>query len=158
VGWAHSARFGRLLRRNRHSESAARGARFWGLAPLVVAWWLVIAAIVVATMPGPVASAPKVPLVVEPGTMAQIEQHGMRDWPIPVDRAAFDDLRRAYQESDQQAIERAAEATAWLTVAHHQIVQVVAVDGEAVQVLILEGDHAGRRGWLLTRHLSDVRR
>ena len=126
-----------------------------GLAALVAAWWLAIAAMVVASMPGPVASAPKVPFVVEPGRTAHIEQPGLPDWPMPVERAAFDELRRAYREADEHAIERATQATAWITVRHGEPVRVVAVDGDAVQVELLEGDAAGRQGWLLKRHLSD---
>ena len=132
----------------------AHDVKIGGLAALVAAWWLAIAAMVVATMPGPVASAPKAPFVVEPGRTARIEQPGMPDWPIPVDRVAFDELRRAYRESDEQAIERAAQATAWIVVSHGQAVEVVTVDGEAVQVLMLEGEYAGQRGWLLRQHLT----
>ena len=80
-----------------------------GLAALVAAWWLAIAAMVVASMPGPVASAPKAPFVVEPGRIAHIEQPGLPDWPMPVERAAFDELRRAYREADEHAIERATQ-------------------------------------------------
>ena len=132
----------------------ARTAKIGGLAVLVAAWWLSVAAIVVATMPDSAVSAPKVPVVIEPGRFARIEQPGMPTWPIPVDRAAFDELRRAYRESDEPAIERAAQATAWITVSHRQAVEVAAVDGEAVQVQVLEGEQAGHLGWLLTRHLS----
>lgn len=136
----------------------ARDIKIGGLAVLVAAWWLSIAAIVVATLPDSAVSAPKVPVVIEPGRFARIEQPGMPTWPIPVDRAAFDELRRAYRESDEHAIERTTQATAWITVSHRQAVQVAAVDGDAVQVLLLEGEHAGHQGWLLARHLSAIGR
>lgn len=132
----------------------AHHGKIGGLAVLVAVWWLSIAAVVVATMPEPAASAPKVAFVVEPGRTARIEQPGMRTWPIPVDRTAFDELRRGYLESDEATIERATHATAWIPVSHGQAVQVTAVDGEAVQITVLEGEQAGRRGWLLKRHLS----
>ena len=133
----------------------AREVKIGGLAALVGAWWLLIAAAVVASLPAQVASAPRAPFVLEPGRTARIEQPGMPDWPIPVDRAAYDELRRAYRESDEEAIERASQATAWIVVLHGQAVEVVTVDGEAVQVLMLEGEYAGQRGWLLRRHISE---
>lgn len=126
----------------------AREAKIGGLAALVATWWLLIAAVVVASLPARVVSAPRAPAVLESGRTARIEQPGMPDWPIPVERAAFDELRRAYRESDEQAIERAAQATAWIVVSH----------GEAVQVVILEGEYAGQRGWLLRRHISEFDR
>ena len=134
--------------------SRARGVKIGGLAVLVAAWWLFIAAVVVSSLPAQVASAPRASFGLEPGRTARIEQPGMPDWPIPVDRVAFDELRRAYRESDEQAIERAAQATAWIVVSHGQAVEVVTVDGEAVQVLMLEGEYAGQRGWLLRQHLT----
>jgi hypothetical protein len=138
-------------------DSARRG-RFWGLAVLVLAWWVSIGTVVVATLPASVASAPRREFVVAPGQTARIEQPGMTYWPIPADRAAFDEIRRGYQEGDEDAIERASRATTWLKVSHGEAVRVLAVDGEAVQVEMLDGASAGHRGWLLKRHLSESRR
>ena len=134
---------------------AARRGRFWGLAVLVVAWWLLLAAVVVSTVPGSASSAPTVTMAITPGQVARINQPGLRSWPIPVERAAFDTLRRAYRETDEDAIERASTSTAWISLEHGQAVWVEIVDGDAAQVTVLEGKETGRQGWLLTRQLSD---
>jgi hypothetical protein len=90
-------------------------------------------------MPELAASAPKAGTLMSPGQIARINQHGLRSWPIPVDRAAFVELRRAYRENDEDGIERASEATAWIWVANGQAVRVERVDRDVVQVSILEG-------------------
>jgi hypothetical protein len=154
-GWARGAKIDRDQRPGGRSEPAARRGRFWGLAILVAAWWLLLAAIVVSTMPESASSAPKVTTSMRPGQVARIKQPGLRSWPIPVERAAFDTLRRAYRESDEEAIERASTSTAWISLAHGQAVRVEIVDGDAVQVTVLEGEETGRQGWLLTRQLSN---
>ena len=140
-------------RRERCSAATRRPDHFW-LPPLVVvAWWLTIAAIVVATVPRPVVSAPRGGPIVA-GQVARINLPGLPSLPIPVSRVAFDELRLAYRESDEDAIERASRATAWLDVSHGQAVRVEMVDGGAVEVTVLEGKSTGRQGWMLTRQLS----
>src|SRR5688572_5502922 len=157
-GSVRRAKIGRIVPRARFSVPGAARGRFWGLAILVVAWWLSVAAVVVAVLPESAVSAPRAAFVVAPGRVAEIEQPGMSTWPIPVERAAFDALRRAYVEGDEDAIEQASRATAWLWVVHGEGVHVVSVDGEAVQVSMLEGENIGKRGWLLKRHLSEYHR
>jgi hypothetical protein len=88
------------------------------------------------------------------GEVARLYQPGMPYWPIPVERQAFDEYQRGSRESDEGAIEHAFAAFEWFEVAHGQAVRVVEVEGEAVQVELLDGQNAGRRGWLKPRHLS----
>ena len=52
------------------------------------------------------------------------------------------------------AIARAEAACDWLTIWHGLAVRVLRVDGEAVQVALLDGPEAGRQGWLKARQLS----
>jgi hypothetical protein len=78
----------------------------------------------------------------------------MPSWPIPIERAAFDDAWRGFLESDEILIEQAFATSEWLDVSHGQAVSIVAVDSEAVQVELLDGPHRGRRAWLLARHLG----
>ena len=127
-----------------------------GLVVAVVAWWLVIGGALALTLPAPARSATPTPFAVAAGRDARIHQPGMPSWPIPVERAAFDDARRGFQESDEDLIERAFATSDWLDASHGQAVTIVAVDGEAVQVELLEGPHHGRRAWLLTRHLGPL--
>ena len=70
-----------------------------------------------------------------------------------VERAAFDAFRRGAGESDEDAIDRAFAISAWLPVEHGQAITVIEIDGEAWHVELLEGQHAGRRGWLKARNL-----
>jgi len=123
------------------------------LTVVVATWWLVVGAVVVAMLPAPAESASTLSFAVTPGRTARINQPGIPVWVIPVERAAYEEYQRGFQESDE-LIEHAFTVFAWIEVSHHDVVRVVAVDGEAVQVELLEGRSGGRRGWLRTRHLD----
>jgi hypothetical protein len=86
--------------------------------------------------------------------MARIKQPGIPNWPIPVERAAFDTYYRGARESDETAIDAAFEMSEWIEVSDRQPVRIVQVDGEAVQVELVDGAFAGRRGWVKPRHLA----
>jgi hypothetical protein len=124
---------------------------------VVVAWWLLIAGAVALTLPVPARSATPTPFAVAAGRTARIHQPGMPDWPVPVDRAAFDEADRGFREGDEPAIEHAFSAYSWIHVEHGRRVRIVAVDGDAVEVELLEGPQVGRRAWLKPRHLGSPR-
>jgi hypothetical protein len=126
-----------------------------GLTALILVWWLAIAAAVVAVMPAPVSSAPNTGLVATPGRVARIKQPGMATWRIPVERAAFDEMYRALHESDEESFDRAMNATAWITVSHGRPARVLVVEGDAVQIALLDGVDAGRQAWVRTRLLME---
>lgn len=88
------------------------------------------------------------------GTTAHVLLPGLPRLPIPVERAAFDEYQRGLRESDEDALARAEAASDWLTVWHGLAVRVLRVDGEAVQVTLLDGPEAGRAGWLKARQLG----
>ncbi len=121
---------------------------------IVVLWWLLIGMAVVQTTPAPVALAVVAGVVPVPGQTGRIHLPGMSWLPIPVERAAFDESQRGYRESDEAAIEHAFTAYEWIRVSHHDAILVITVDGEAVQVELLEGPYLGRHGWLKPRHLA----
>lgn len=123
------------------------------LTALVVAWWLLVAAVVIQVVPAPVASSPRPAGALAPGQRARIHQPGMPDWPIPVEREAFDEFSRGTQESDEDAIDRAFAISAWIPVEHGQAVMVIEIDGDAVRVELLDGRQVGRRGWVKARNL-----
>lgn len=133
--------------------SSRRRSAALAFTALVVIWWLLLAALITQVMPAPAASSPRPGGRIAPGQRARIHQPGIPHWPIPVERDAFDELQRGTRESDQDAIDHAFEISAWLPVEHGDAVQVVDVDGEAVQIELLEGRQAGRRGWLKPSNL-----
>jgi hypothetical protein len=148
---------GRCLARARRRVLVRR----WGTSTRVlsfticlVIWWLLIAGVLVLTMQVPVASAPKAGLIVAPGWTGRINQTGMPVWLMPADRLAYEESQRGFRESDEEAIERAFTGSEWIEVFHRQAVRIVEVDGEAVQVELLEGWNVGRRGWLKPRHVG----
>jgi hypothetical protein len=50
---------------------------------------------------------------------------------------------------DEIALAKVAAVTEWITVTDQQVVLVLLMDGDAVQVELLDGaDVVGRRGWL----------
>lgn len=125
-----------------------------GLTIVVVTWWLLIAGVVVPALPAPAASAPKTRPVLAVGLTVPVHLPGM-DWlPIPVDRAAFDESQRGYRESDGDAIEHAFTAYEWVRISHGQAVRVISIDGETIEIELLDGTYAGRRGWVKTRQLT----
>jgi hypothetical protein len=125
-----------------------------GLGIFSATCWLVIVGALVLMMPAPGAAAPKGGGILVPGWTAHVNQPGMPDWPIPVDRRAYDEYHRGFRASDEEAIEHAFAASEWIKVRDRQAVRIVDVDGEAVQVELLEEPSAGRRGWLKPRHLA----
>jgi hypothetical protein len=131
-----------------------RGVAVVTLTAVVVLWWLLIAAAVTSTLPAPAISAPTAGSGIAPGRTMRIHLPGMPDLPIPVERSAFDEAQRGFRESDDDAIERAFRSSAWITVARDQAALIVSVDGDAVQVELLDGPHTGRRGWLKRHNLA----
>jgi hypothetical protein len=123
------------------------------LTALVVTWWLLIAGVISHLSPSPAASSPGPLNGIAPGQRIRIDQPGIPHWPIPIEREAYDEFNRGARESDEDAIDLAFAISEWMPVEHDQAVLVVEVDGESVHVELLEGPHAGRRGWLKTRNL-----
>ena len=121
------------------------GTTALGLA--VAAWWLLIVGSIVGTVPAPAAVA-QLPDFVAPGRSVQISAPPRVRWSIPVGRIEFDAYNLAVDMDDETALESSYAATEWIPVADLEIVRVVQVDGEAVQVELLDGAFAGRRGWL----------
>ena len=144
-----------------HMTGAVTGrclARAWrrlpvGLTVSVATFWLLVAGAVTSMLPARAASAPKAGFVAVSGRTAHIHQPEMPDWPIAVDRRAYDEYHRGFWESDEEAIEHAFAAFEWISVFDGQAIRVLEVDGEAHRVELLEGRDVGRRGWLKVRHL-----
>jgi hypothetical protein len=119
----------------------------------VVTWWLLIAGLMVQVAPAPAASSPGPLNDPVPEQRARIHQPGIPRWPIPDEREAFDELSHGTLEGDEDAIDRAFEISDWIPVEHGEAVVIVDVDGGDAHVELLEGQHAGRRGWLRARNL-----
>jgi hypothetical protein len=145
-----------------HLPAPGRGpARRWrgvaavlGVGAASVTCWLLILGLLALAVPTPSAAAPKIAAVLVTGSTAHIVQPGMPDWPIPVERLAYDEHARGYREGDEEAMSYAFAAFEWIKVRDGQAVRIVEVDGLAVQVELLEGPNGGRRGWLQPRHLA----
>ena len=137
----------------RGARGSSRRPSTW-LVVAVVLWWLLIGGAVALSLPSPARSAAQGPLVAVPGQHARIHQPGMPSWPIPVSRAGFDAFQRGARESDEAVMDEAFQVSEWISASHGQEVRIVAVEGEAVQVELLEGAYAGRRAWVKPRHLG----
>src|SRR5262245_58964473 len=136
--------------RPRSGQSARRDHRGPSNVPfavVVIGWWMVLAATVTLLLPAPAASAPGAWFRPLPGSRAHLWQPGMTWLPVPVSRLAFDAAQRGFAESDEDAIEFAFSVSEWIPVSHGTDVRIVTVDGEAVEIEMLKGPSAGRRGW-----------
>jgi hypothetical protein len=127
-----------------------------GLIIVVVTWWLAIAGAVALTLPSPAASATPTAFAVVAGRSAHVHRPGMPSWPVPVERAAFDEARLGFREGDEAAVMHAFAAYEWIEATHGQPVWIAAVEGDAVQVEQLEGPHRGRRAWLNVQDLGPL--
>jgi hypothetical protein len=127
-------------------------ALVWGLG--MSAWWLLIAGTIVLVVPTADQEA-RASLFGSPiGRTAYIYVPSRVPWTIPIDRGTFDDYYQAVWDDDGDAIAEALSRPGWIAVADRQAVRVVDVDGAAFQVELLDGQHAGVRGWLKRQHLS----
>ena len=123
-------------------------------APGVLACWLVIASAIALTVPTPEHAA-KVSALADPiGDSASISVPSRVAWTIPTDRGTFDDYYEAVWVDDGDAITEALARPGWIAVADGQAVRIVAIVPEAVQVEMLDGQHAGERGWVKAHHLQ----
>ena len=121
---------------------------------MVVLWWLLIGGAVALSLPPPARSAAPRPLIAAPGQTARIHQPGMPSWPIPVSRVGFDAFQRGVREGDEAVMDEAFQVSEWIEAAHGQRVRIIAVDGDVIQIELLEGTYAGRRAWVKPRNLG----
>jgi hypothetical protein len=124
-----------------------------GLAVWMVTGWLLVAGAVGLTQPTLAASTPPAISVAVVGWTARIYQPGIPEWPIPVDRRAYDAYYLGFDEDDDGA-DGLFTTFEWIKVKHHQHVRIIESDGEAHHIELLEGPNVGRRGWVKTRHLA----
>jgi hypothetical protein len=125
-----------------HPTHRRTGLAASALASIVVAWWLLLGAMMTWLMPEPTASAQST------GQIARIHQVGLQRLPIPTSRAGFDAFQRGIRESDEDSIEDAFTVSEWISVTPGQEVRIVTIDGDAVEIEVLDGPYAGRRAWL----------
>lgn len=129
------------------------------LCIVVMIWWLLIAMTIVILLPGQEAAVAQTAGVPMEGQAARIDLR--RTWPllIPVDRWAYDHDAGydGFRSDDLDGITLPRAGSAWIKVWHDQLVRVVAVDGDAVQVEVLEGYYRGGLGWLAARQLGPSR-
>jgi hypothetical protein len=118
----------------------------------VTAWWLLIVASIAGTVPAPPVLA-QIPEFVSPGRSVEISAPPRVTWSTPVSRAEFDAYNLAFDMDDEAALESSFAATEWIPVADQQVVRIIQVDDMVVQVEVLDGAFAGRRGWLKARQL-----
>ena len=126
----------------------------WRWVFRVSAFWLLIVATIVLTVPTPDQAA-KTSLFGSPiGRPAYVYVPSRVPWTIPIDRATFDDYYQVVWDDDGDAIAEALSRPGWIPVTDRQPVRIVDIDGAAVQVELLDGQSAGGRAWLKVHHLS----
>jgi hypothetical protein len=114
--------------------------------------WLGIFGIIELAMP-PMA-LPSNGITLEPGRSAHLQALPVPEWSIPVGRLEFDAYNLALDRDDEKALAIMATVAEWLPVRVNQEVLVVLVEGDEVQVELLDGADGGRRGWLRRKHLA----
>lgn len=120
----------------------------------MLASWLMIASAVVLTVPTPEQAAKVAAFTSLIGGSASISVPSRVAWAIPMDRGTFDDYYRAAWVDDGDEINEALSRPGWIAVADGQAVRIVDIVPEAVLVEVLDGQHAGVRGWVKTHHLK----
>ena len=117
----------------------------------VAAWWLLIIGTVRRLVPSPVR---EVGTALVPGRTVYIYSPPVSEWQIPVTRAAYDDYNRTFEADGEGGLVEVLSRADWVVVSNRQAVLLIEVDGIAAQVEAVDGPEAGRRGWLLTRHIT----
>jgi hypothetical protein len=149
-GWSAGSYDGRVdWSWTRRSTIRRVGLGSGSLTVVVVSWWLILSAVTVWLLPEPTVSASA------EGQIAYIHQVGLPRLPIPVSRAGFDAFQRGVREADEDAIDDAFAVSEWIHVIPGQAVRILQVDGDAIELQVLDGVHAGRRAWV---RASNVRR
>src|SRR5215216_5203759 len=108
--------------------------------------WLAIFGAVVLAMTA--IAPPAAGLAIEPGHLAHVKASPLTEWSIPAGRVQFDAYQFALDADDEIALAKVAAVTEWITVTDQQVVLVLLMDGDAVQVELLDGADVGHRGWL----------
>lgn len=131
-----------------------RGKRVLGsvramLILLFVTWWALAAWAIVWIMPEGTASAAPTPnRIVSAGIAARITQPTRPPFPIARDRPGFDAMLSEAFVQDDSALTLSVVAFEWIKVEHGQTAYVIAIDGDAAQIEMLEGEYAGERAWI----------
>src|SRR5215212_3225251 len=126
---------------------AAFGSPVIGLFVLVTSWWLLIAVVVSPMLPSPVLPGATEGALLMPGHHARISQRGVRDWPLPTSRAAYDEFQRSIAKNDEAMQEHAFAMAEWVAVNHGDAVLVIAIDDEVAEIRLLEGSYVGHVAW-----------
>jgi hypothetical protein len=103
-----------------------------------VLWWALLLGLLARLDAGGAAPA-RVGVAV--GGVVSVSVPSLQAWPIPTDRATFDDYRRALRDDDEGALAEITSRAGWIAVADRQVVRVAAVDGAAAQIEVLDGEH-----------------
>ncbi len=132
----------------RRSPSAASLALVLGVT---LVWLVIFGAIALART---ATARPAAGFAIEPGHLAHLNAPPLTEWTIPVGRMQFDAYQLALDADDEEALAKVTAVTEWITVTDQQVVLVLRVDGNAIQVELLDGTDVGRQGWLKRRQLS----
>jgi hypothetical protein len=119
----------------------------------VLAWWLVVFEVIMPLMPALVETVGTPAHAITPGRWAYIDAPSLQAWPIPTDREIYEGYKRAQLTDDPDVVTGVIARSEWVPVANRDAVRVLAVDGDAVRVQLLEGQSVGRRGWVEVRQL-----
>src|SRR5688572_9444337 len=98
------------------------------LGLVILLWWAGLTEAMILAVPWQAIPTPTGVRPALAGRTACIQQPNLPDWPISVDREAFDAFQRGGRESDEELIEWAFTDHVCFPVAHGQAVMVVAVD------------------------------
>ena len=131
-----------------------------GVAIGLVSWWALVFALVSVLLTGPAAPVrAELPpdFTITVGRLVHLHARGFNGWSIPVNRLTYEAYIQAQTQIDPGVRDfELASLThhAWISVSDRLTVRVVEVDGEAVQVELVEGRNTGRRGWLSSLELD----
>jgi len=119
-----------------------------GLTVLVAAWWLVLGGAIIWIMPERVVTAAPTPSAVSVGAIVRIAQPGGSRVPIARDRDSFNAMRLAAAARYEEPSTEGIASFAWIAVEAGQAARVLMVDGDAVQIELLDGSHIGEQAWI----------
>ena len=134
--------------RSDHWGKRAFRPLWMGLSTVVIPWWLLLGGAIAWIMPEQIATVAPTPARIEAGMTVRISAANSPPFAIARDRAGLDAMRLGESALSESMTTSSFTSFVWIDVEHGQTAYVIEIDGDAVHIELLDGEHAGERAWI----------
>jgi hypothetical protein len=140
----------------RQGKGDSHSLQMW-LTIVVVVWWLLLGGSIIWIMPGPIVTAAPTLGVVTAGETVRIAQSGGQPLPAARDRSSFNAMRLALAARYEGGATESGTEIESVDLEAGQTARALMVDGDAVLIELLDGDHIGELAWVRSGALRPAR-